>query len=191
LTTRTVLQDPGGNIYFQYIVFLCIFMLGIRKLFLIRIENMIMSKPIFFAMLFAIVVAPFWLFKLGWVMRSKKAQGVMAFAGMGFAGDQIKEDYSVISFRVGEDRIWFNGLGNLPYKPGDKLGVRYQPGDVYDVRVDTFAGIWGDTLVYSGIPALILLVLFLHPLVVPWGSRIRLTARKPFIGVHSPEKLHR
>src|SRR5258708_24526813 len=128
---------------------------------------MTISKPIFFAMLFAIVVAPFWLSKLEWLMRSRKAPGVMAFVGMGFAGDQIKEDYSVICFRVGMDTIWFNGIGNLPYKPGDNLGVRYQPGDVNDVRVNTFAGIWGDTLVYSGIPALLLLVLFLHPLVVP------------------------
>jgi hypothetical protein len=149
---------------------------------------MTMSKPIFFAMLFVIVVAPFWLSRLGWLMHSRKAQGVMAFAGMGFAGDQVKADYSVICFRVGKDTIWFNGLGNLPCKPGDNVGVRYQRGDVYDARVDSFAGIWGDTLVYSGIPALLLLVLFLHPLVVPWGSRIRLTAKKPFIGVISPEK---
>jgi hypothetical protein len=51
----------------------------------------------------------------------------------------------------------------------------------------TFPGIWGDTLVYSGIPALILLVLFLHPLVAPWGSRIKLTAKKPFIGLFLPK----
>ncbi|HTI91879.1 MAG TPA: alpha/beta hydrolase [Puia sp.] len=49
-----------------------------------------MHKPIFFAVVFAIVVAPPWLSKLHWLMHSKKAKGVMAFAGMGFAGDQIK-----------------------------------------------------------------------------------------------------
>ncbi len=149
---------------------------------------MTISKPIFFAALFVFIVAPFWLLKLAWVTHSKKTRGVMAFAGAGSAGDQVKQDYSVIYFRVGSDTIWFNGLGNLRIRPGDIVGVRYQPDDIHDVRVDCFAGIWGDTLVYSGIPALILLAMFLHPLVVPWGSRVRLTAKKPFVWLHSPKK---
>jgi len=142
-----------------------------------------LSKPIFFGVVFVLVISPFWVCKFLWVIHSQRARGVMAFTGMGLAGDQVKQDYSVICFKAGEDTVWFNGLGNIPFKPGDSIYVRYQPGDVYDARVDIFTGIWGDTLVYSGIPAMMLLVLFVHARVVPWGSRIRLTVGKPFIEV--------
>ena len=149
---------------------------------------MTMSKPLFFAALFFLIVVPIWLFKLVWVIHSKKTQGVVAFAGAGFVGDQVKRDYTVIFFGVGKDTIWFNGLGNLRKKPGDIVEVRYQAADLHDARVDIFVGIWGDTLVFSGIPALILLVMFLHPLVVPWGSRVRINGKKPFVWVLPKKK---
>jgi hypothetical protein len=144
---------------------------------------MTFSKPIFFGIVFLLIVGPFWACRLVWVLRSRQAPGVYAFAGQGFAGDQIKEDYSEIRFWVGKDTFWVHGLGNLPVKPGEPIRVRYQPDDIYDARVDVFAGVWGDTLVYSGIPALMLLVLFVHPQVVPWGSRVRVITRKPFIQI--------
>lgn len=144
---------------------------------------MTLSKPLFFGIVFVLVVTPFWVAKFLWVIHSQRARGVMAFKGMGLAGDQVKEDYSVICFRAGKDTIWFNGLGNIPFRDGDSIYVRYRPDNVYDARVDIFAGVWGDTLVYSGIPAAILLVLFVHARVVPWGSRVRLTVRKPFIQI--------
>jgi len=100
-------------------------------------------------------------------------------------GDQIRQDYSVVSFKVRGKEIWFNGLGNLSYKPGEIIPIRYQPDDPYDARVDIFAGIWGDALVNSGIPVFLLIVLFLHPEVVPWGSRVRLTVKRPFVQIFS------
>lgn len=131
------------------------------------------------------IAGPFWVARAWWVMRSVPVEGVFEFAGNGFAGDQVKEDYSVISFRAGEKQIWCNGLGNIPFKSGQPVPVRYQPDDPYDARVDIFAAIWGDTLVYSGIPVFMLLVAFLHPKVVPWGSRLRLSWRQPFIRILS------
>jgi hypothetical protein len=163
---------------------------------------MLMRKSQFFGLLFLLIAMPFWVTRAIWVLRSRKVQGVMGFAGLGFAGDQVKEDYSVIGFPVlkragaasgaaGEggpccDTIWFNGLGNLSYKPGQAVPVRYQPKNVYDARVDIFVGIWGDTLVYSGIPVLMLLAVFLHRKVVPWGSKLRLLAKPPYIRVLPP-----
>ncbi|MBS1659597.1 MAG: hypothetical protein JST68_00960 [Bacteroidetes bacterium] len=149
----------------------------------ICVNTMTVSKPVFFALLFIILVSPFWAVKAFWLMHSKKALGVMEFAGRGLAGEQIQEDYSVIHFSVGGDTIRFNGLGNLFYKPGTPVPVRYQADNVYDARVDIFAGIWGDTLVYSGIPALMLLALFVHARVVPWGSRVRIRGRRPFVTI--------
>ena len=144
---------------------------------------MYLSKPLFFTILVITVAAPFWTIRAIWVVRSVKVQGIYAFTGNGFAGDQVREDYSVISFRVGEKDIWFSGLGNLPYKPGAIVPIRYQPDNLYDARVDIFAGIWGDVTVYSGIPVFLLFVMFLHRRVMPWGSRIRLTTKRPFIQI--------
>ena len=149
---------------------------------------MAISKPIFFAALAILVAAPFWTVRALWVMRSEKTQGVYAFAGNGFAGDQVRLDYSIISFRAARMEIWFNGIGNLPYKSGQPVPVRYQPDNPYDARVDIFAAIWGDVLVYSGIPVAMLLAMFLHPNVVPWGSRLRLTRQKPYLQILSSKQ---
>lgn len=149
---------------------------------------MVISKPIFFAALVVVAGGPFWTVRALWVARSVRVQGVFAFAGMGFAGDQVREDYSVISFRAGAREIWFNGLGNLPYKRGQIIPVRYRPEDPYDARVDIFEAIWGDALVYSGIPIFMLLVAFLHPAVVPWGSRVRVTFKRPFLRILPPKR---
>lgn len=154
---------------------------------LLNAIRMVISKTLFFTIVFALIVSPFWILKAIWVMRSVPVQGVFGFAGNGFAGDQVREDYSVISFRAGGREIWFNGLGNIRYKSGQPIPVRYQPDDPYDARIDLFPAIWGDTLVYSGIPVFMLLVAFLHPKVVPWGSRVRLTLRRPFLLISPPK----
>jgi len=145
------------------------------------------SKPLFFLLLALLVAGPWWIARFIWVMRSQRTQGIYQFAGNGFAGDQVKEDYSVISFKVGEKTIWFNGLGNLRFRPGQSILILYWKDNPYDARVANFEGIWGDTLVYSAIPILILLVMFLHRAVVPWGSVVRLTANRPFLQIISPK----
>ncbi|HVS96660.1 MAG TPA: DUF3592 domain-containing protein [Puia sp.] len=144
---------------------------------------MYLRKSLFFALVAIAIAAPFWTVRSLWVIRSVKATGVFGFAGNGYAGDQVRQDYSVISFVAGNKEIWFNGLGNLGYKPGQCVPVRYQPDDPYDARVDIFAGIWGDVLVYSGILVFLLLILFLHSRVVPWGSRVRVMIRRPFLQI--------
>ena len=142
---------------------------------------MVLHKSKFFLALFLLIIAPLVAFKAIWLIHSQKAQGFMAFAGQGNAGDQIARPYSVIYFKHGKDTIWFNGLGNLHIPPGTPFPVRYQVEDPSDAKVDILVGIWGDTLVYGGIPLAMLLVLFLHPEVVPRHSKVRLTLQRPFI----------
>jgi hypothetical protein len=107
--------------------------------------------------------------------------GGYSFRGLGLAGDQVAQDYSICWFPLGKDTIWFNGAGNLPFQEGDRIPVRYQADDPYDARLDVFPAIWGDTLVYGGIPLFVLLVIFLHPKVVPWGRGVRIVRRRPFV----------
>ena len=142
---------------------------------------MVMHRTKFFLALFIILMAPLLAYKAIWLIHSQKTIGLMAFAGQGNAGDQITRPYSVIYFKHGKDTIWFNGLGNLHIHPGTPIPVRYQVGDPSDAKVDIFVGIWGDTLVYGGTPLAILLVMFLHPDVVPRRSKVRLTLQKPFV----------
>jgi hypothetical protein len=142
---------------------------------------MIVTKIRFFLLAGLLVVAPFVAYKACWLLHSRRVEGVFSFVGKGEAGDQIVLDYSVCWFPLGRDTIWFNGAGNLPFHEGDVIPVRYQVDDPGDARVDVFAAIWGDTVVYGGIPLFTLLMMYLHPRVVPRGRRVRLVLRRPFV----------
>jgi len=144
---------------------------------------LVLGKIKFFGWVAFLVAAPFWVFRAVWLARSVRVMGVYSFAGMGEAGEQVRLDYSVCWFPVGKDTVWFNGLGNLPFRPGDAIPVRYQADDPGDARVDIFAAIWGDTVVNSGVPLFMLLAIFLHPKVVPWGRKVEVRWRRPHLRV--------
>jgi hypothetical protein len=150
-------------------------------LILMYICLMTMHKVPFFLLLLFIVTTPFWVSKVFWLLHSKRAEGWMAFEGKGEAGEQLPLTYSVIYFKCGKDTLWFNSMANPPLTKGERVPVRYQTDNPADARVDLFVGIWGDTLVYGGIPALMLIALFVHPEVVPWRSKVSLTWKRPFI----------
>jgi len=121
--------------------------------------------------------------KILWLYHSQKTDGIFAFAGMGNSGEQVKLSYSVIYFKYGKETIWFDGLGNLQLKPGTRIPIRYQTNNPSDAKVDIFDGIWMDTIIYGGLPLLVLIVIFLQPDIVPWRSKIRVSPKKPFIQI--------
>jgi hypothetical protein len=145
---------------------------------------MIIQRTKFFLLVFLLILVVDFTPKIAWLSHTQRTKGVIEIVGKGEAGDQVPLSYTIISFHVGKDSISFNGLGNLRMHPGDSIPVRYRTDDIRDVKVDVFAGIWGDTLIYGGIPTLMLLVMFLHPNLVPRRSKIRLTTRKPFIRIN-------
>src|SRR2546423_7554823 len=136
---------------------------------------MIMRRTTFFFSLIIIVITPFLLYKILWLLHSEKTIGRTGFVGKSYTG-QIAHVYSVIRFMAGHDTIWFNSNDNILYQPGQIVPVRYQSAHPSEARVNIFVSIWGDTVVYGGIPVLILLVMFLHPELVPRRSRLRLQA---------------
>jgi hypothetical protein len=144
---------------------------------------MVIRRTIFFLLLFLLIVTPFLAGKLWWLAHSRKAEGVLFLEGKGEAGDQMPLNYTLICFRLGKDTIWFNGLGNLHLPEDTRLPVRYQTANPYDARVNIFEGIWGDTVVYAGIPVLMLVAVFLHPLVVPRRKKVLLTLKKPYVRI--------
>ena len=142
---------------------------------------MIFTKTRFFLLLSLLVAGWPVGSKLNWLLHSRQAKGVYSFKGLGGAGDQIVLDYSVCWFPLGEDTIWFNGAGHLPFKEGDTIPVRYEVDDPGDAQIDIFMAIWGSTIVYGGIPLFTLLMIYVHPKVVPWGRRLRVVLRRPFV----------
>ncbi|MFT3822743.1 MAG: hypothetical protein QM731_02440 [Chitinophagaceae bacterium] len=141
---------------------------------------MIFRKTTFFLLLFLISIAPFVGYKLVWLANSRKAIGTMQFKGKSITG-LFEHRYAVISFMAGKDTVWFNGADDVFFEDGTTVPVRYQKNDPSDAKISSFFTLWADTLVYASIPVVILLMLFLHPAVVPWRAKIRVTRRKPYL----------
>lgn len=143
---------------------------------------MILSKNHFFLVLFSILIIPVLLQKFIWLAGSRQTNGICSFIGKEYAG-QMVYSYSVIAFPLGSDTVWFNGRNGILYQEGAIVPVRHQVNNPADARINSFISIWGDTLVYGGIPVLILLAIFLHPQIVPFGRRVRIRISKPFFSV--------
>ena len=146
---------------------------------------MVMPRTKFFLALFLLFITPLVLYKTIWLLQSKKTTGTFAFESYGPALDQIRFPYTMIYFMVGKDTVWFKGPGLLNLKPGDLVPVRYLPRNPSNAKLDTFKSIWFGTIIYGGIPFLILLVIFLHPEIVPYRNKVMVRWKKPFVWVVS------
>jgi hypothetical protein len=89
--------------------------------------------------------------------------------------------YSVIWFKSGKDTVWFNGRNNILFKEGTTVPVRYQRHHPEDAKLNLFIAIWGDILIYIGLPVFVILIVFLHPQIVPYHSKIKIIKKSPFI----------
>ena len=143
---------------------------------------MVICRTCFFGMLIFLVSTPLLLQKIIWLSGSQKATGTMSFVGKTYAG-QMTYQYSVIWFMVNRDTIWFNGKNEILFKEGEQVPIRYQRDNPSDARLNVFIAIWGDTLVFGGIPVLVLLVIFLHPEIIPYRSKVVMTTGFPFIKI--------
>lgn len=123
---------------------------------------------------------PFVIHKLVWLSNTESVKGTMGFVGKSYTGTII-HSYSNISFEYGGQKIWFNGNDNIFFKPGEMVPVRFPKGKPDEARIDNFVAVWGDTVVYGGIFVLLILVICVHPQLIPYKSDVRLIRRKPFI----------
>ena len=93
-------------------------------------------------------------------MNSKRTNGRMWFTGHTLELKLISS-HAVIVFKTGKDSIIFNGRLEPDVKEGSIIPVRYQVSNPRDARIDSFASIWGDTIVLALYPILALLVILL------------------------------
>ncbi|MET0298876.1 MAG: hypothetical protein ABW036_03915 [Flavitalea sp.] len=146
---------------------------------------MLIRRPIVFLVLALCIIIPVSIKKISWIAGTKTTVGEMAFEGMGNALDQMRPTYSVIFFKHDGDTTWFDAQGNLSYKPGEPVPVRYSVTDPADAKVNTFIGIWAENLVYGGFPLLVLLAVFFHPHIFPYQQKLRIRKFKPFVSLES------
>jgi hypothetical protein len=150
---------------------------------------MLLTRLQFLIILFVLLVAPFYVYKMLWISRSEKTNGFVYFMGHTLEVNGNISAHLVIQFSVGRDSISFNADPSFGYGRGDLVPVRYQKDLPSDARVNTFAHIWGDTIIFSLLPLLTLLVLFLTPdrldPLIPRKSKI-LIGNRPFLKIIAP-----
>ena len=136
---------------------------------------MTLSRKQFFIILFILLVCPFLIHKLVWLINSRSTVGTMEFVGHGNLGSALGiSTYPVIMFVVGTDTFHFNGVINTPLKRGQHLSIRYQKHDPNNAKINSLLSLWGDTLAYSLGPLLVFLGLFLTPDIVPLKSKVKI-----------------
>jgi hypothetical protein len=142
---------------------------------------MIIKRNHFFLMLFLLMVVPIIAAKLYWVSSASKTKGVMAFQGKEISG-QLRRTYAVITFSAtGKDTVFFNSADDESFSPGQSVPVLYQRSRPTEAKVDTFTGLWMDTVIYSGLFFLFISGVFFHTQNITKRARVQLLLKRPFI----------
>lgn len=145
-----------------------------------------LNRTQFFLLLFILFIGPIIAYKVFWILNAKHTTGIVYFIGHTLELQGGISTHRVILFQAGKDSVIFNAGLSESAKPGDPVPILYQKNNPNDARVDIPDRIWGDTLVFSLLPFLVLMVIFLIPdsldPLVPKRSKIIL-GRKPFIRI--------
>jgi hypothetical protein len=147
---------------------------------------MTVTKNQFFLLLFILLASPFILYKVWWINNAKKVNGIVHFIGHTIELNGGISSHLVILFHNGSSKQTFNAPRSLNYKVGDRVPVLYQKNKPSEARVNTWIRIWGDTIVYSLWPVLVLLVMYFTPEssdpIIPKNCRIRF-GKKPILKI--------
>lgn len=147
---------------------------------------MTFSRNQFFLLLFIIAVVPFYAVKINWLAHSQLTGGRMWFIGHTLEDLGNITDHLVIKYKVGNDSLDFAAKNDVEINEGDIVSVRYQTNDAKNVKLNNFKSIWLDTILYSMLPSLIILILFLTPdrfdPLIPKKAKI-IIRKKPFIEI--------
>lgn len=145
---------------------------------------MLLSKTQAFLFCISLLIFPVISYKMIWIYNSRATNGTMCFMGKSQDGQMVRE-YPVIRFSSnGSDTIFFNGTDNIIFKPGEAVPVRFQKSNPPAARINNFAGIWMDTVLYIAVPLVFLTIVFVHPDIIPGRSTIALGLH-PFVKIHN------
>jgi len=146
---------------------------------------MLLTRTQFFLVVSILLLGPFYVPRFLWLIHSEKATGRGWFVGHTLELQGDVSQHLVIIFRAGSDSVFFNGSGRK-FHVGDPIPVRYQKDNPSDARINTFSGMWEDTLINSLLPLLTLLILYITPArfdpLIPWKARVRIGV-KPLLKI--------
>lgn len=129
-----------------------------------------------------ICLLPTFIWKMGWLARTNLTYGQVWYMGHTLEVNGSISNHLVVMFTVGKDSIQFNASAGLPYKEGDRVAVRYVPGNPSNASIDRPATHWLDALLNGMWPLSVLLIIYLIPErfdpIIPRRSKIRLSRRK-------------
>ncbi|WP_276484112.1 DUF3592 domain-containing protein [Paraflavitalea pollutisoli] len=140
------------------------------------------TRNTFFLLLAVLCLLPTFIWKMIWLARTTVTTGQVWFTGHTLEVNGSISNHLVVLFTVGKDSIQFNESASLPYKEGDAVPVRYQPGHPSDARVDRPSTFWRDALLNGLWPLSVLLIIYLIPErfdpIIPRRSKIRLSRKR-------------
>src|SRR5215204_6141991 len=101
---------------------------------------MLFSKNAFFLILFLLLILPFFLPNLIWLLNSEKTIGRVEGIGTSSGISLGPDTYAYIGFMAGNDTFYFRGMDD-GYKQGDVVVLRYQKKNPEDAKVAGFYSI--------------------------------------------------
>lgn len=161
---------------------------------------MILSRNQFILVLLLVFVGPFILYRVNWIIHGEHTTGIMWFEGHSMEPQSISS-YPVIRFEVNHQNFYFSSNLDVELKEGQAVPMLYEKTNPWDAKIDSFATLWLDTVVYSLLPLGIILVIAVtperfSPLIprncsVKIGTRplIKLIPRVVLIGRHTEHKI--
>ena len=145
---------------------------------------MTLGRNAFFLTLLFICITPFIIWKLVWLSKTSVTNGKVWFTGHTIELDGSISSHLVILFLTGKDSIKFEAPASLQLKEGQPVSVRYEKANPTTARLDLPLRIWGDTIVYSLWPLIVLIVIYLIPdsmdPLFPRKSKLRVSKQNLF-----------
>ena len=143
---------------------------------------MTLGRNTFFLILLFLLAVPVSGYKLIWLLRAEKSTATFAFHGKEIHG-QLESTHAVMFYSPGNDTVFFHAVDDPAYTVGSRFPVLYQPANPTDASLTDFDNMWMKTSIILGVPLVLLLIVFLHKEIVPYRSKIRLSAKPPFLQV--------
>lgn len=148
---------------------------------------MILSRNQFFLLLFALSMGVCFGYRVVWFATAKRATGVMHFVGHTLELQGNISAHAVIRYKAGKDSAFFNAAMNEELKPGQHVPVLYHESDPEDAQVDAFIGLWGQSMIFTIFPILVLMILFVTPdrldPVIPQKCKVLLFKEKKLVRI--------
>ena len=128
---------------------------------------MLLTRSKYYFFLLLLCLSPFVLYKVGWLAISKPAVGKVLYIDETYGRKIGRQEYPVVEFQTEKYVVTVSGNYNLNYNKGADYPIRYNRFKETDTRLNTFLGLWIDTLIWCSIFATTISLTFIAKGIVP------------------------